>query len=148
MSYTNLLKGRFSEPNRAYFVTTVTHRRQPVFLDLYCARDLVHCIKQIHESNRVVSLSWVIMPDHFHWLVQLNDPVLSEVMNELKGMSSRKINQRLGVGGKLWQKSYFDRATRDGEDIREVARYIVANPLRAGIAGNIDEYPHWDAIWL
>lgn len=94
MPYTNLLKGRISEPNRAYFVTSVTNRRQPVFLDLYCARDLVCCIKRIHESGRVVSLSWVIMPDHFHWLVQLNDSALSEVMKELKGISSRKINQR------------------------------------------------------
>jgi len=148
MPYTNLLKGRFSESNRAYFVTTVTHRRYPVFLDLYCARDLVHCIKQIHESNKVVSLSWVIMPDHFHWLVQLNETSLPKIMNELKGMSSRKINQRLSVSGRLWQKSYFDRAIRDGEDIRQVARYIVANPLRSGIAEHIGDYPHWDAIWL
>ena len=148
MPYTNLLKGRFSEPNRAYFVTTVTHCRQPVFLDLYCARDLVNCMKQIHQSKKALSLSWVIMPDHFHWLIQLNEMPLSKVMNELKGASSRIINQRLKTNKTLWQKSYFDRAIRDGEDIREVARYIVANPLRAGIVENIGEYPHWDAIWL
>jgi hypothetical protein len=29
-----------------------------------------------------------------------------------------------------------------------MARYIVANPLRAGIAHSLADYPHWDAIWL
>jgi REP element-mobilizing transposase RayT len=148
LSYTNLLKGRFSEPNRAYFVTTVTYGRQPIFLDLYCARDLVHCIKSIHESGKACSLSWVIMPDHFHWLLQLNDSTLSAVMNELKGISSRRINQRMSISGRIWQKSYFDRAIRDDENIRQIARYIVANPLRAGLAENIGDYSHWDAIWL
>jgi len=34
------------------------------------------------------------------------------------------------------------------EDLMKVARYIVANPLRAGLAGHLADYPHWDAIWL
>jgi len=29
-----------------------------------------------------------------------------------------------------------------------VARYIVANPLRAGLVESVRDYPHWDAIWL
>ena len=36
----------------------------------------------------------------------------------------------------------------DGEDIKALSRYIVANPLRAGLVENIGEYSHWDAIWL
>jgi putative transposase len=148
MSYTDLLKGRYSQPGGVYFVTGVTHMRQPVFYDMYCARDLANCFRCIHDSDKVASLAWVIMPDHFHWLLQLSDGSLSGIMRELKGISARKINQRLCRRGKLWQQSYFDRAIRDSEDIREVARYIVANPLRAGIVENIGEYPHWDAIWL
>lgn len=148
MSYTNLLIGRCSQFGRAYFVTSVTHQRKPVFLDLYSARDLVNCMKQIHESNRVSSLSWVIMPDYFHWLLQLTDEPLSVIMRELKGVSARKINRRLCRYGELWQQSYFDRAIRDDEDIRQIARYIVANPLRAGLARNLGDYPHWDAGWL
>jgi hypothetical protein len=32
--------------------------------------------------------------------------------------------------------------------LRDIARYIIANPLRAGLAESIGDYPHWDAIWL
>ena len=34
------------------------------------------------------------------------------------------------------------------EDLKSIARYIVANPLRAELAQEIGEYPHWDSIWL
>jgi putative transposase len=29
-----------------------------------------------------------------------------------------------------------------------IARYIVANPLRAGLVERLGDYPHWDAVWL
>jgi hypothetical protein len=29
-----------------------------------------------------------------------------------------------------------------------LARYIVANPLRAGLVEHLGDYPHWDAVWL
>jgi len=34
------------------------------------------------------------------------------------------------------------------EKIIEVARYIVANPLRAGLVNCLGDYSHWDAVWL
>ena len=34
------------------------------------------------------------------------------------------------------------------EDLVAVARYIVANPVRAGLVKNVRDYPHWDAVWL
>jgi len=149
MSYNALLKGRRSEKFRAYSITTVTHKRLPIFTDLYCARDLAGVLQNIHGKGQVQSLAWVLMPDHLHWLFQLRTQTeLSQIINHLKGTSSRKINQRLGRNGHLWQKAFYDRALRDNEDIKQIARYIVANPLRAGLVNKIEEYPHWDAIWL
>jgi hypothetical protein len=37
---------------------------------------------------------------------------------------------------------------RREEDLVSIARYIVANPLRAGIVKSVREYPHWDAVWF
>ena len=148
MPYSNLLKGRCSELNRAYFITTVVHNREPVFNDLYCARELVACMRNIHQSGVASSLSWVIMPDHFHWLLQLNKKTLSQVINQLKGVSSYNINLRLSRQGRFWQKSYYDRAIRDSENIKDVSRYIVANPLRTGLVQEIGHYSHWDAVWM
>jgi hypothetical protein len=48
----------------------------------------------------------------------------------------------------VWQKGFYDRALRSDEDVAAVARYIVANPLRAGLVDSVREYPFWDAIWV
>ncbi len=89
------------------------------------------------------------MPDHLHWLFQLNEGcLLSRVMKTLKARSAIAINRYRGQGGSIWQRAYYDHALRKDEDIRNIARYIVANPLRAGLVKNIGDYPHWDCTWL
>lgn len=54
----------------------------------------------------------------------------------------------LGRNGPVWQRTYHDHALRREEDLRAAARYVVANPLRAGLAEGIGDYPFWDAAWL
>ena len=93
-------------------------------------------------------MAFVVMPDHVHWLFELGNLSLADVVRSLKAASAREINQHLGQNGAIWQKNYFDRAIRKDEDLRTIARYIIANPLRAGLVAHIGEYPHWDAIWI
>lgn len=52
------------------------------------------------------------------------------------------------IGRQLWQANYHDHAMRNEEDLPSLARYIVANPLRAGLVARIGDYPLWDAVWL
>ena len=149
MSYDELRKGRYSSPHQVYFITTITRERQPLFQDLRLARLLVHELRCLHDNGRLNSLAWVVMPDHLHWLFQLNEGWhLPRVMKTLKARSAIAINRYCGQDGSVWQRAYYDRALRNDEDIRDVARYIVANPLRARLAQNIGDYPHWDCIWL
>jgi REP element-mobilizing transposase RayT len=149
MSYNNLRKGRVSAPFHYYFVTVVTRDRIPYFTDFYLARELINSMRYFHEQNFINSLSWVLMPDHLHWLFQLADGLdLSEFVRRLKGKSSRLLNEQLGRQGGFWQPGFYDRALRKDEDLREIARYLVANPLRAGLVERLEEYSHWDAMWL
>ena len=149
MSYNELRKGRFSEANRIYFVTTVTCQREKLFSNFTLARTVINIMKGLHNDDYVDSLSWVVMPDHLHWLIQLNDKNnLPAVMKKFKAISARSINQNLNRNGQVWQKTYYDRSLRQEDDIKQVSRYIVANPLRAGLIENIGDYPHWDAVWL
>ena len=142
MPYQNLRKGRVSEQGRIYFITSITSNRIPFFEDLFIARELVKCMRSIHTEVDVTFLTWVIMPDHAHWLIQLKGECsLSKVINRLKGVSAFRINKLLGRRGKFWQENYFDHAIRKDEDLKSIARYIVANPLRAELAQEIGEYP-------
>jgi REP element-mobilizing transposase RayT len=106
-------------------------------------------MRVLHDAQELESLAWVLMPDHLHWLVQLGRTLgLPDVMRRLKARSTRAINRSLGRSGPIWQRAYYDHALRREEELRTVARYIVANPLRAGLVRRLGEYPLWDAKWL
>lgn len=145
----DLRKGRISRQGQVYHITTTTHGRRPLFRDIYCARTAIKELRRLHEQNVVSSLAWVLMPDHLHWLIQLNGPIcLSAVVKVFKGRSARQLGLRAGTGGAVWQPGFHDHALRREDDIRKVARYIVANPLRAGLVEQVGDYPFWDACWL
>ncbi len=149
MTVNDLRKGRWSEAGREYLVTMVTHRRKPAFVDLLCARLLVGELRRLSNEGNCEWLAWMLMPDHFHGLARLgSQSSLSAVIRLLKGRSARRIQQARGDRGRFWQTGYHDRALRRQEDRRAVARYIVANPLRAGLVERIGDYPHWDCVWL
>jgi len=106
-------------------------------------------MRSLHDGGAVSSIAWVVMPDHVHWLFQLGeDFTLSQVMKQLKARSALKINASLGREGPVWQRGFYDHAIRHDKDLRTVSRYIVANPLRAGLVQQLGDYPLWDAIWL
>ena len=149
MSYDNLAKGRYSESNQIYFITTVVNKRKKIFIKLALCRTLILNMKKIEDEGLIESFSWVVMPDHLHWLIKVNDGHdLAEIMKKFKGRSALEINRALGRQGTFWQHGYYDHALRKEEDIKQVARYIVANPLRAGLVDKIKMYPYWDAKWV
>lgn len=96
------------------------------------------------------TLAFVVMPDHLHWLFSLaGNASLSGVVGNIKRHSARKVNELTDRRGlPVWQRGYHDHALRSEDAVIEVARYLVANPLRAGIARRVGDYPLWDAMWL
>lgn len=143
-----LRRGRFSEPGRLYLLTTVIQDRAPLLSHFQSARLVVDQFRRAQYEHSARSLAWVIMPDHFHWLVELQDVTLKTLMRRVKSQSARSINRARKRTGKLWQQGFHDRALRREDDIQTVARYIVMNPLRAGLVKRLGDYPHWDAVWL
>lgn len=141
--------GRVSLPQHVYHLTFAVADRAPVFVGLPESRAVACCLNSTALLHDAKTLAWVLMPDHLHWLVQLGDEVsLDQLVRRIKSASARQVNEAAGRSGPLWQSGYYDHLIRDDENLRDVARYIVANPLRAGLAKRVGDYPWWDAIWL
>jgi REP element-mobilizing transposase RayT len=138
----DLRKGRWSEIGRAYHVTAATKDRAQVFRELLHARRVIRSLQQSDADGWTRTWAFVLMPDHLHWLMELRRGNLARVVGSVKSVSAHQI------GGPVWQPGYHDHALRSDEDLRAVARYIIANPLRAGLVARIGDYPHWDAAWI
>ena len=119
-----------------------------MFTDWRLGRLLVQEFKSAQELGLAESLAWVVMPDHFHWLCILRQGSLARLIQRVKSRSAIALNRATRRNSALWQPGYHDHGLRDDEDVKDIARYIVANPIRAGLVTKLGDYPLWDAVWL
>ena len=128
MGYSQLRRGRVSISGQVYHIIATTLQRTPVFSDFNQARTAIRVLMDEDKLGAVATLAFVLMPDHLHWLVQLGDDAdIRNVVGRVKSLIARRLD------GSVWQPGFYDRALRKDEDIATVARYIVANPVRAEI---------------
>lgn len=89
------------------------------------------------------------MPDHWHGLVELGKfDALPTCVGRLKGHSARLLRRTHPALGPVWARAYHDRALRAEDRLLDAARYVVMNPVRAGLLRRVGDYPFWDAVWL
>ncbi|SEM78667.1 REP element-mobilizing transposase RayT [Luteibacter sp. UNCMF331Sha3.1] len=149
MSASNVLRrGRVSETGRVYLITAVTWNRSPLFRDHRCARAVARIAHDPRTWRDSRCLAWVVMPDHWHGLVELGDESLDRVVGRFKAAVTRAMNRTSSRSYPVWQRTFHDRALRREDDLKAAARYLVANPLRAGLATSVGDYPYWNAVWL
>ncbi|WP_374604818.1 transposase [Arenimonas sp.] len=145
----SLRVGRRSLPWQGYFLTFTTRGRQRSFADWVPASAMSRLISRPENWPGSRLLAWVLMPDHWHGLLVLEQQgTLANSVGHAKGVTSAKFNRDTGRSGALWARGFHDRAVRSEVGLREAARYLVANPLRAGLVDRIGDYPFWDAAWL
>jgi len=80
-------------------------------------------MNKFESSGKIESLSWVLMPDHLHWLFVIKETSLSEIMRVFKGTSSHSIKELLNWQGAFWQRGFYDHAIRGDEDLKQLSRY-------------------------
>jgi len=128
-------------PDTVVHLVNGTHANKPYFSDPKIAGALISIIKQVslEKGNRVYA--YCVMPDHVHILMDASDKCgVIDFVKVVKGRfasSSRKAQLHTS----LLQQSFYDHILRKDEDVMVVARYIIANPVRAGIVDEVGKYP-------
>jgi REP element-mobilizing transposase RayT len=142
-----LRKGRTSIENQQYFITTAVQDRSRVLANPEAANIVLSALKWLEKSNRMFLDAAVVMPDHLHFIATLKDEELPRLMQSLKGYTSRQINTLFNKKGAFWQDQYHEHAIRKDEDLKAVVLYMLHNPVRAGLADDIHQYPFWYCRW-
>jgi len=102
------------------------------------------------DGNRYELHALVVMPDHVHLALtpgkdERGTFSIPEIMQEIKSVSAHRIGKETGHVGRVWQEESFDRALRREDDLNAKVRYILDNPVRAGLVCTSSEY-RW--IWI
>jgi putative transposase len=132
MSNPKLRIGRISERGANYAVTTITAGRRPILVG-DAARCVADVLFSLERAGLATSIAWVIMPDHLHWLLELECDCLATPVRMLKSLTAMNLGKLRGAPLRVWQNGYYDHRVRAHEDLRAQAHYIVQNPIRSGL---------------
>ncbi|CFX12632.1 Transposase IS200-like [Syntrophomonas zehnderi OL-4] len=132
---------RYVEPNTVYFVTSVTHERNPIFNDRLATELLLNIILYNKFACHYHIYGFIVMPDHFHLIIQpYKDTDLSAIIRRIKGNFARFYNIQNRTSDSIWQKSFYDRGLRDYQELLKTLEYIHSNPVRAGLITDRNDY--------
>ena len=97
----------------------------------FCERDLGLC--DLH--------AYVVMANHVHVLLTPRAP-LSRVTRTIKAYTARRANEILRRKGQpFWQDESFDHWVRNGASFGRIKSYIEQNPVKAGLAEKLEDWP-------
>jgi REP-associated tyrosine transposase len=125
-----------------YFLTTCTAHKQRAFATDGVAQACLLQLRQSAGRHGFALVAYCFMPDHVHLLVYGTSAQadLQAFMKHFKKVTGFEYSQRFKR--RLWQPGYHDRIMRNDESTEATARYILENPVRAGLAQQLGEYPY------
>jgi REP element-mobilizing transposase RayT len=123
-----------------YHVHTRGNNKQPVYLD-----DLDrHVFLQLLERSQVkyewVIFEWCLMTTHYHFVLRIGENGLAQGMSELNGSYARWSNGRHGRCDHVFGKRYTSNEITTDAYLLGACRYVVLNPVRAGLCSHPREW--------
>ena len=67
-------------------------------------------------------------------------PSAAAVIHSWKSFTAKRVNRILGRSGPLWGREYYDHLVRDRDQLSRTIRYVINNPLKAGLLD-------WAWVW-
>ena len=116
-------------------------RREAIFRDNQDYKAFIGLLKSTSEMFGVGVAAYCLMSNHYHLLLQSTDGNLARAMRHLGGVYTQWFNRRHGLDGQLFKGRYKAILVGEDEYLQGLVRYIHHNPLKAGLAKSLDDFP-------
>ncbi len=124
---------RLELPGAIYHVTARGNERQAIYRDDGDRRTFLETLERVLSRFRWRCLAYCLMGNHYHLLIETPQPNLARGMRQLNGVYAQRFNRRHGRVGHLLQGRYGAVLVERGSHLLAAARYVVRNPVRAGL---------------
>jgi REP element-mobilizing transposase RayT len=115
-------------------VTSRGNRRCEIYCDAADRKYFLGVVANVVERFAWVLHTYCLMTNHYHLVVQTPLANISAGMQRLNSMHAQWFNWRHGLSGHLFQGRFHSVDVEDESHFLELSRYVVLNPIRAGIA--------------
>jgi putative transposase len=116
------------------------NRKQGTFEDHYDREHYLVLLAKVAKLLEWRVVAYCLMTNHVHLLIHVPADTMAKGMQILNGEYAQYINRRYGFVGHLWQGRYSANRVDDDAYSLQVNRYVVNNPVRAGMAGSAIEW--------
>jgi putative transposase len=128
-----------------YHVTSRGNARQAIYLDDDDRRLFLHRLAGVVCAHGWRCLAYCLMPNHYHLLVETPRPNLSRGMQRLNATYAQGFNARHERVGHVLQGRFSAILVEREGHLLEVSRYVVLNPVRAGLVASPEAYA-WSSL--
>ncbi len=117
-----------------YHITARGNAGQDIFLDARDSERFLALLDEVATRLRWRCYAYCLMTNHYHLVVETPAPNLAHGMRQLNGRHTQAFNHRHERDGHLFQGRYKAILVDREPYLKEVCRYVVLNPVRAGLA--------------
>lgn len=132
---------RIEYPGAVYHITSRGNARQDIFLDDTDRTRFLKTVQQVLDRFNWLCYAYCLMTNHYHLLVETVDPTLSRGMRHLNGVYTQRFNRRHHQAGHVFQGRFKAILVERDAYLLELSRYVVLNPVRAGMTQAAEEWP-------
>jgi putative transposase len=120
------------------------NRSAPIFLDDGDRQRYLRLLGRGIRKQEWECLSYCLMTNHLHLLIETPRANLGVGMQRLHGDYALTFNLRHDLTGHVFQGRYGATRIKSDEQLVTVARYIAANPVKAGLCHREED---WQWSW-
>ena len=131
---------RLECPDALYHLTSRGDRREDIYEDDTDRRNFLEVLSSVIEQFNWECYAYCLMSNHYHLLVQTPEANLSKGMRQLNGVYTQAYNRRHNKTGHLFQGRYKSILVDEESYLLELSRYIVLNPVKAGMVERVDQW--------
>ena len=132
---------RLEFPGALYHLTSRGDGQEAIYRDDEdrgtCLEVLANTVRRFHWRAH----AYCLMGNHYHLLVETEDPNLAQGMRHFNGVYTQRFNRRHGRSGHVFQGRYHAVLVQKDSYLLELARYIVLNPVRANMVRSPRDWP-------
>ena len=124
-----------------YHVTSRGDRREDIYHDDADRQAWLGVLAQVCKRFNWTVHAYCLMSNHYHLLVETPDANLSAGMRQLNGVYTQLTNRAHGRVGHVFQGRFKAIVVDKDNYLLELARYVVLNPVRAGMVQDPGQWP-------
>jgi len=128
-----------------YHVTARGNRRQRIFLDDVDRERFLQILPVVAARYEWRCHAYCLMPNHYHLVIETAKPTISAGMQKLNGGYAQWFNHKHQLDGHLFQGRFHAVLVESDWHLLELSRYVVLNPVRAGLCTQAGEWP-WSSF--